>query len=520
MTDFASTPILIRRARRKIIKATSTKEQDPPSSKQLSQDGLPPEAPVVASAPVEPVDGESVIQETLRMAYRRILLELSSLPRSILVMISIAALSAVGTVIEQGKSLDFYMENYPDGEQKMLGFLTYQILLFFQLDHIYTAPYFYGLIGLLVAQLMACTSTRQWPIAKAAQRWRFKKTTKAVARLENAEILPDANIRDLGAILSQRGYEIFIKDGSLYAFRNLVGRLAPIGVHAALLLTIAGISWGVFGGFKGSVMIPEDGEIPIEQALVPNSPLAILPSSSKGSVHVDRFKIDYRSDGSIAQFYSDLSITDVTDGSSLSKKISVNDPLRYRGITLYQTDWSMAAIRVTLESDDFEEKSTSIKLPMASLPQRKDNAGRVFATFIPLPNNGANSRTPRGISVLARDFQSVILYDSEGEFAGVRRPGSGKPIEIDGMKITVDDIIGSTGLEFKSDPGVPVVYAGFAGLMITTLLSYLSHSQIWALQNGRDLHLGGKSNRLGFLFDQELSTIIDMVPDSGSESVL
>lgn len=58
---------------------------------------------------------------------------------------------------------------------------------------------------------------------------------------------------------------------------------------------------------------------------------------------------------------------------------------------------------------------------------------------------------------------------------------------------------------------------GFAGLMITTILSYLSHSQIWGLQCGRDLHLGGKSNRLGVLFDQELSTIIDSVPDAGPE---
>lgn len=54
----------------------------------------------------------------------------------------------------------------------------------------------------------------------------------------------------------------------------------------------------------------------------------------------------------------------------------------------------------------------------------------------------------------------MILYDSQGKFAGVRRPGSGTPIEVDGMKIIVDDIVGSTGLEFKRDPGVPVVYAG------------------------------------------------------------
>lgn len=62
--------------------------------------------------------------------------------------------------------------------------------------------------------------------------------------------------------------------------------------------------------------------------------------------------------------------------------------------------------------------------------------------------------------VLARDFQTVVLYDSKGEFVGVRRPGSGAAIDVDGMKILINSITGSTGLEFKSDPGVPVVYAG------------------------------------------------------------
>ncbi len=31
------------------------------------------------------------------------------------------------------------------------------------------------------------------------------------------------------------------------------------------------------------------------------------------------------------------------------------------------------------------------------------------------------------------------------------------------MSLTVDAIVGSTGLELKSDPGVPYVYAGFGG---------------------------------------------------------
>jgi len=51
--------------------------------------------------------------------------------------------------------------------------------------------------------------------------------------------------------------------------------------------------------------------------------------------------------------------------------------------------------------------------------------------------------------MLARDLQSIILYDQQGKFVGVRRPNSKLPIEIDGVKIVILDAIGSTGLELK-----------------------------------------------------------------------
>ena len=35
--------------------------------------------------------------------------------------------------------------------------------------------------------------------------------------------------------------------------------------------------------------------------------------------------------------------------------------------------------------------------------------------------------------------------------------------QVEGLEIAVDDVVGSTGLELKVDPGVPYVYAGFAG---------------------------------------------------------
>lgn len=51
--------------------------------------------------------------------------------------------------------------------------------------------------------------------------------------------------------------------------------------------------------------------------------------------------------------------------------------------------------------------------------------------------------------MLARDLQSIVLYDQQGKFVGVRRPNSKLPIEIDGIKIVIVDAIGSTGLDIK-----------------------------------------------------------------------
>lgn len=49
--------------------------------------------------------------------------------------------------------------------------------------------------------------------------------------------------------------------------------------------------------------------------------------------------------------------------------------------------------------------------------------------------------------------------------------------------------------------------------MVTTLVSYLSHSQVWAVQQGRYVFVGGRSNRAKMAFDLELEQVINGVPE-------
>jgi cytochrome c biogenesis protein len=223
-------------------------------------------------------------------------------------------------------------------------------------------------------------------------------------------------------------------------------------------------------------------------------------------VQVKKFFIDYRENGSVGQFHSDLAIEE-DEKLAASKIISVNDPLRFGGVTMYQTDWGISAVQLRVDG------SEPYNLAMAPL-QTGDN--KLFGTFLPLGEQG--SADGKGISILARDLQTVVFYDQQGNFVGVRRPGSRKAIEVDKVSIVVEDLIGSTGLELKSDPGVPVVYAGFGGLMLTTIISYLSHSQVWALQDGTWLLVGGKSNRAKLDFERELNDLLDLVQEVKCDS--
>jgi cytochrome c biogenesis protein len=58
------------------------------------------------------------------------------------------------------------LTNYPEGPDAVLGFLSWQVLLGLQLDHVYSAWWFYALLALLGASLIACTASTQWPVAK------------------------------------------------------------------------------------------------------------------------------------------------------------------------------------------------------------------------------------------------------------------------------------------------------------------------------------------------------------------
>ncbi|PWA90046.1 cytochrome c biogenesis protein family [Artemisia annua] len=438
---------------------------------------------------------------------KKVLSALANLPLALGEMFTIAGLMALGTAIDQGEAPEYYFQKFPE-DNPVFGFFTWRWILTLGFDHMFSSPIFLGTLILLAASLMACTYTTQIPMVKVARRWSFLQSANTIRKMEFSDSLPKASIQDLGVVLSGAGYEVFLKGPSLYAFKGMAGRFAPIGVHLALLLIMGGGTYTATGSFRGSVTVPQGLNFVMGDVLGPNGFLSTPTEAFNTEVHVNRFYMDYYDSGEVSQFHTDLSLFDIDGKEVMRKTISVNDPLRYEGVTIYQTDWSISALQVLKDGEG------PFNLAVAPLTVNGDK--KLYGSFLPIGNT--DSTNVKGISMLLRDLQSVVLYDQDGKFVGVRRPNSKLPIEIDGTKIEIVDAIGSSGLDMKTDPGVPIVYAGFGALMLTTCISYLSHTQIWALQDGTTVVVGGKTNRAKVEFPEEMNRVLDRVPEINEPS--
>lgn len=118
----------------------------------------------------------------------------------------------------------------------------------------------------------------------------------------------------------------------------MLGRVGPLLVHAGLVVLMVGSAWGALAGQR------------LERYLAPGRDLELLNSRGDNqlSVALERFAIDRDSVGRPEQFRSQLKLLDSTGVLRKEIEISVNHPLRFRGMTVYQADWSLAAITVQL----------------------------------------------------------------------------------------------------------------------------------------------------------------------------
>lgn len=412
----------------------------------------------------------------------------ANLKFAINILILIASLSILGTIIEQEQTIDFYKENYP---QQIFNIYSWKFILQFGLDHIFRTGWFIFILILFGNSLSCCTFLQQFPILNRAQKYFFYKKKIQYKRLTlNSQLKYNSN----GNIITQlklKKYIVYQQKNIFYCYKGLIGRIAPILVHISLLIILIGTFIGSISGFTAQEFVPKTENFRVQNILNTN----IATYIPKTSTRVNDFWITYKKNSIINQFYSDLSIIN-NSGTELTRKtISVNKPLKYDSMNYYQTDWNIIGLRIKINN------KIICQIPYLSTKNfQKD----IWFTWFPNSN---------GTSLLINNMRGInATYDQLGNFLSYVDMGEEYNINLNNFELI--EFIIATGLQIKSDPGIPLIYFGFGLLLISIFLSYRSFSQIWLHQKNKNILIGGQTNRAQLNFEKEILEIILSVKDN------
>lgn len=418
---------------------------------------------------------------------QKIFLLFADLRFSIFTLLLISFCSIIGTVIEQDQPIEIYKTNYPV-TNAVLGFLSWDRIIYFGFDHVYKTWWFLLLIFLFGLSLILCSFLQQLPSLKIARRCQFFRTSKTFYKLNNYTVLSTRSFSRILASIKMEQYSIFQQKNLVYSYKGLIGRIAPIIVHFSMILVLLGTIVGSLFGFKAQELVPKTENFHI-QNILSNGTLTIIPQNV---ARVNDFWIIYTKTKTISQFYSDISILDGKGNEIKRKTISVNFPFIQNGIYYYQTDWNLIGLRFK------NINNQTIEYPLINA---FPNQEKIWLTWV-----STNQSAQNGILILIDNLEGYCsIYNENGQFLGNMEINETLNLN---RNLTLTEILSSTGLQIKSDPGIPLIYLGFFFLMISTLISYITYSQIWVLQKNHKLFIGGTTNRALFSFELEFLKII------------
>ncbi len=390
---------------------------------------------------------------------------LASARLTICLFLLLATTSVVGTLVQQGLPRKRYVDLYgPD--------LT-SILSWLDAFDMYHSWWFTGLLLLLAVNVITCTARR---IPRIVRRIRSPLQngddrifrSASVQRIIRSTVSTDELETKTRTLMHSLAGEpsITVREGKRYlaAQRGRYARLGTVAVHVSILFILAGGLIGAIWGFAGQMMITEGTK---------TNTVALYDGGTKTipfAIGCDDFSVSFYENGMPKEYRSDVTVLE-GEKKVLSAAIKVNEPLRYRGVKFCQATYGIA------EAHDFKvavrDIATGQEKPLTLALMKK----------APLPNGEASFAAAR----FAPDFQGrgpallgVLL--KPGQPHDIFWLFRGESAEHGGYIFSFHDFTARfyTGIQVGSDPGVPLVWAGFILLLLGLTVSLFgTHRRLW-----------------------------------------
>lgn len=460
---------------------------------------------------------------------------MASVKMAIILFALISLSSIVGTVIEQNAAPSRNLEVIGSLFGQSLAPTLYVIFDSLGFMDMYHSWWFLTLLLLFAANLLICSIDRFPRIYKLV-----KEPIKPLAKENLLKIplhreltlqgKPEAVKEAVAGAAKKAGIKVHESgeggEVRLYGEKWRFARLGVYVTHFSVIIILAGAVAGIFFGFKGFLNIPEgatytmafrpigtlnDAEVRERDLLIDAVDRArgdvaaaaarlgvdeehlrarlkrfgILPMEF--GLRLDDFQVEFYGMSDMPKEY--LSVLTVVDGGRevFRKKIEVNDPLKYKGITFYQSSYGFMEggdvryiFRVSSKAgssdtvavrkgQEFEVPGTEIKAKVVDFNRALafDPTGRPF-TYSDRMNNPA---------------VKLEISDPTGNYAKwvlMRNPQSWSLTSGDVIEFV--DAFGAqyTGLEVRRDPGVWIVYLGCALMALGLYVAFFAnHKKLW-----------------------------------------
>lgn len=451
----------------------------------------------------------------------------SSVKLAVILFATIALTSIIGTIIEQNvdpaKNMQMFIKLF--GEQWAGPIFNISHTLGFM--DMYHTWWFRTILFLFSANITICTIERLPSIWRIVRRpLEPIKGDRLKAHHGKHEITLKGSLskikEDAEKVLKKSGYnckETKIDEGiQLYSQKGRYSRLGVYVVHLSVLMIFAGALLGSFLGFNGAINLQEKTELNtyFDFKHRKEMPLGF-------SIQCNDFDVEYYDNDMPKAYKSDLVIID--NGKKAAKKtIEVNHPLKYKGVTFYQSSYGTVPkaegtfiLKVhsaydtkelfkLKKGDEFTVPDTNMKgkiegFSPALMWDEKDGK---FFTY-------AEEMVNPAVFVTFKDGDTVKYagwiwkrYPKTGYLQGV------------GHQITFVDYAGVmyTGLQVRHDPGVFLVYLGCLIMTLGLFMAFfMSHKKLWIQfaekKNTVSVTFAAVANKNQLAFERDMETLIN-----------
>lgn len=433
----------------------------------------------------------------------------SSVKLALFILIALASTSIIGTVIQQNKPPEFYVELYGANLARFMQTLS--------IPDMYNSWWFMILLAIFSLNLIVCSLERiptAWRLVtmdnlstspERLQKMGMRKSIPMGGPLAEATAKTASFLASKGWKTNNRELE----NGTLlFSQKGGWTRFGVYVVHSSILIILIGAIIGSprvsnsllrnpYFAFKGGVNIPESQQSDVIYSFLTQKPLPL-----GFTVRCDSFKIDYYPNGMPKDYVSVLTVLE--DGKEvLTKVVEVNEPLIYKGVTFYQSSYQPYQDYILTVKNQKTGLETTDLVPYAKQITWKEGGARF----------GIINMERRGEAI---SRFKIWFTDDQGEPAKFwLEPGREARIERSSGTYTLSARqLYATGLQVAKDPGVWWVYGG-CGLMLLGLIIafFMSHRKVWALIREEDgkvtVLFAGSANKNKLGFEKTFSALVE-----------